>query len=206
VKHFYNARNAIPYIQDIKVINVFRDGVGDIKIVEEISIKSLKWWSICLQLLMFALKALRLNPVSLNHATRGPPRKKQQDNQEVNTADHGDHGNRRNRQQQPAKQKEKRLFRRHDDAEKWCEIHHTIWHNLEECKTFLDRMKMSAPQVVQEQRRGEHRWANTDNEDQMDEINVIFRGSLSISSKTQGKRLEREISLDQRIKPDRKMK
>jgi hypothetical protein len=32
----------------------------------------------------------------------------------------------------------------------------------------------------------------------MDEINVIFRGSLSIASKTQGKKLEREINLAQR--------
>jgi hypothetical protein len=29
----------------------------------------------------------------------------------------------------------------------------------------------------------------------MDEINVIFEGSLSITSQTQGKKLEREISL-----------
>jgi hypothetical protein len=42
VKYFYNARNAILYIQDIEIINVFRDGVSDIKIVEEIAIKKLK--------------------------------------------------------------------------------------------------------------------------------------------------------------------
>ncbi len=40
----------------------------------------------------------------------------------------------------------------------------------------------------------------------MDEINVIFRGSLSIASKTQGKKLEREISLAQRIEPGRMMR
>jgi hypothetical protein len=40
----------------------------------------------------------------------------------------------------------------------------------------------------------------------MGEINVIFRGSTSIASKTQGKKLEREISLAQRIEPGRKMK
>jgi hypothetical protein len=40
----------------------------------------------------------------------------------------------------------------------------------------------------------------------MDEINVIFRGSLSIASKTKGEKLEREISLAQRIKPERRMK
>jgi hypothetical protein len=40
----------------------------------------------------------------------------------------------------------------------------------------------------------------------MDEINVIFRGSMSIASKTQGKKLEREISLGQCIEPERRMK
>jgi hypothetical protein len=40
----------------------------------------------------------------------------------------------------------------------------------------------------------------------MGEINVIFGCSMSITSKTQGKKLEREISLAQRIKPERKMK
>jgi hypothetical protein len=40
----------------------------------------------------------------------------------------------------------------------------------------------------------------------MGEINVIFKGSMSIASKTQGKKLGREISLAQRIEPRRKMK
>jgi hypothetical protein len=39
----------------------------------------------------------------------------------------------------------------------------------------------------------------------MDEINVIFGGSLSIVSKMQEKKLEREISLAQRIEPERRM-
>jgi hypothetical protein len=40
----------------------------------------------------------------------------------------------------------------------------------------------------------------------MDEINMIFRGSLSIASKTQGKKVEIDISLAQRIEPDKRMK
>jgi hypothetical protein len=120
--------------------------------------------------------------------------------------DCGNCGNRENRQQQLIEQKEKRSFCHPDDAEKWCEIHHTAGHDLEECKTFLGHKKMPAPQVAQEPHQGEHRRADTDNEDQMDEINMIFGGSLSIASKTQGKKLERDISLAQRIKPDRKMK
>jgi hypothetical protein len=42
--------------------------------------------------------------------------------------------------------------------------------------------------------------------EQMAEINVIFGGSMSITSKTSGKKLQREISLAQRIEPGRRMK
>jgi hypothetical protein len=42
VKHFCNARNAIPHIQDIEIINAFRDGISDIKTVEEIAMKKPK--------------------------------------------------------------------------------------------------------------------------------------------------------------------
>jgi hypothetical protein len=40
----------------------------------------------------------------------------------------------------------------------------------------------------------------------MAEINMIFGGSISITSKTQGKKLQREISLAQHIEPGRRMK
>jgi hypothetical protein len=40
----------------------------------------------------------------------------------------------------------------------------------------------------------------------MGEINVIFGGSMSIASKTKGKKLEREINLAQRIEHGRRMK
>jgi hypothetical protein len=39
---YCNVRNAIPYIQDIKIINAFRDGISDIKTVEEIAMKKPK--------------------------------------------------------------------------------------------------------------------------------------------------------------------
>jgi hypothetical protein len=42
MKHFCNARNATPYIQDIEVINAFCDGVSDIKTMEEIAMKKPK--------------------------------------------------------------------------------------------------------------------------------------------------------------------
>jgi hypothetical protein len=76
------------------------------------------------------------------------------------------------------------LFHRPADVEKWFEIHHTSRHDLEECKTFLDRKNMPPPAalVAQEPRRGKHCRANLDNEDQMGDINVIFTGSMSITS------------------------
>jgi hypothetical protein len=42
VKYFCNARNTIPYIQDIEIINVFCDEVSDIKTVEKIAMKKPK--------------------------------------------------------------------------------------------------------------------------------------------------------------------
>jgi hypothetical protein len=40
----------------------------------------------------------------------------------------------------------------------------------------------------------------------MAEINMIFEGSMLITSKTQRKKLQREISLAQQIKPERRMR
>jgi hypothetical protein len=67
---------------------------------------------------------------------------------------------------------------------------------------------MPPPKPAQEPHHREHRRADPDNEEQMDEINVIFRGSMSIASKTQGKKVKRkrEISLAQCIEPKRRMK
>jgi hypothetical protein len=73
----------------------------------------------------------------------------------------------------------------------------------------LDHKKIPPPSalVAQEPHRGEHRRANPviDGE-QMGDINVILERSMSIASKTQRKKLEREISLAQCIEPRRKLK
>jgi hypothetical protein len=42
VKCFCNARNGIPHIQDIEIINAFRDSVNDIKTIEAIAMKKHK--------------------------------------------------------------------------------------------------------------------------------------------------------------------
>jgi hypothetical protein len=55
-------------------------------------------------------------------------------------------------------------------------------------------------------RRGEHRREVSDGDEHMVEINMIFGGSMSITSKIQGKKLQHEISLAQHIKPGRRMK
>jgi hypothetical protein len=107
------------------------------------------------------------------------------------------HGPHVHRDKKSSKQKEKRPFKRPPDAWKWCDIHRTIGHDLEECETFLDRKKMPSPAtpMPQEARRGEHRRVDPDDDEQMREINVIFGGSVSITSKTQGKKIQCEISL-----------
>jgi hypothetical protein len=201
--------NAISYIQDIKIINAFHDGVGNIKIVEEISVKKPKIVAGLLSIADVCIEASEARPRLLESCGKGASKKKQDDHK-VNTTDHRDredhrdHGDHRNRQQQSSDQKEKGPLHRPADIEKWCEIHRTTRHDLEECKTFLDRKKM--PPVAQEPCRGEHHRVDPNNEDQMGEINMIFRDSMSIASKTQGKKLEQEITLAQCIEPGRKMK
>jgi hypothetical protein len=111
----------------------------------------------------------------------------------VNVADSG------NQKQLPTNGKERRPFCHPADLEKWREIHCTTGHDLEDCTTYLDLKKRPKKPVAQEPCRGDHRWADPDNDEQLDEINVIFGGSLSIPSKTQGKKLERDISLAQHI-------
>jgi hypothetical protein len=56
-------------------------------------------------------------------------------------------------------------------------------------------MSLPPAPVPQEPHRGEHRQVDPDGDEQMEEINMIFGGSMSIALKTQGKKLEREISL-----------
>jgi hypothetical protein len=73
---------------------------------------------------------------------------------------------------------EKRPFRCPDDVEKWCEIHCITGHDLEECKTFLDQKKMPPPlaPAPQKARWVDQRQVDSDGDEQMREINMIFGG------------------------------
>jgi hypothetical protein len=146
VKLFCNARNAIPHIQDIEIINAFCDGVSDIKTVEEIAMKKPKTVADLLSVADVCIEASEAWARLLESRGKGPTRRK--DDREVNTAERGDRKDRRDQGfcgKQSSDQKERRPFRRPDDAEKWCEIHRTAGHDLEECRTFLDRKRMPPP-------------------------------------------------------------
>jgi hypothetical protein len=68
-------------------------------------------------------------------------------------------------------------------------------------------MQQPATHAAQEPQREEHHQANPpDDDEQMGEISVIFLGSMSITSNTQGKKFEQEISLAQPIEPGRMMR
>jgi hypothetical protein len=93
VKHFCNVKNAIPYIQDIKIINAFCDGVNDIKSVEEIAMKKPKMVVDLLAVADMCIEASEARARFLESHNRGPSKKKKQEDQEVNTLDHGHRGN-----------------------------------------------------------------------------------------------------------------
>jgi hypothetical protein len=90
VKHFYNTRNAISYIQDIEIINAFHDGVSDIKIVEEIIEKKPKTVANLLTVADVCIEDFGAQAWLLEYHRKGPSKKKQ-DDREVNTTDQGDH-------------------------------------------------------------------------------------------------------------------
>jgi hypothetical protein len=76
VKHFCNARNAIPYIQDIEIINVFHDGVNDIKTIEEISIKKPKTVASLLEVADVCIEAFKARDRLLESCGKESSKKK----------------------------------------------------------------------------------------------------------------------------------
>jgi hypothetical protein len=67
-------------------------------------------------------------------------------------------------------------------------------------------MPPPAASARQDPHRGEHRREVSNGYEHMVEINMIFGGSMSITSKTQGKKLQREINLVQQIESGRQMR
>jgi hypothetical protein len=88
VKCFYNARNTIPYIQDIEIIDAFCDGVSDIKTVEEIAMKEPRTVVDLLVVTDVCIESSEVQARLLESRGKGPLKKKQ-DDREVNTTDSG---------------------------------------------------------------------------------------------------------------------
>jgi hypothetical protein len=107
VKHFCNVRNGIPHIQDIKIINVFHDGVSDLKTVEEIAMRKPKTVADLLAVANVCIEASEAWARLLESRGKGPSRRR--DDREVNTAKRGDqkdHGGYRYHRKQYSDQKE----------------------------------------------------------------------------------------------------
>jgi hypothetical protein len=84
VKRFCNTRNTIPHIQDIEIINAFRDGVSNIKTVEEIAMKKPKMVVDLLAVTDICIKASEARARLLESHGKGPSRK---EDREVDTVD-----------------------------------------------------------------------------------------------------------------------
>jgi hypothetical protein len=95
VKHFCNTSNAILYIQDIEIINTFRDKFSDIKTVE-IIMKKPKTVADLLVVTDTCIEASEARAQLLESRGKRPSKKKQ-DDQEVNMINRGDRKDRGDR-------------------------------------------------------------------------------------------------------------
>jgi hypothetical protein len=83
VKHFCNARNGISHIQDIEIINAFRDGISDLKNVEEIAMKKPKTVVDLLAVADVCIEASEARTRLLESCGKGLS--KRRDDREINT-------------------------------------------------------------------------------------------------------------------------
>jgi hypothetical protein len=88
IKYFYNAKNGIPHIQDIEIINAFHDGVSDVKTVEEIAMKKPKMVAELLTVTDICIEASEVRACLLESHGKGPSRKN--DDRGVNTMQQGE--------------------------------------------------------------------------------------------------------------------
>jgi hypothetical protein len=76
VKYFCSARNANPNIQDIKIINVFHDGVSNLKTVEEITMKKPKTVANLLMIIDVCTESSKARTQLLEFCGKGPSKKR----------------------------------------------------------------------------------------------------------------------------------
>jgi hypothetical protein len=76
VKRVCNARIDILYIQDIKILNAFRDGVSDLKTVEEIVMKKPKTVAGLLAVADVCIEASEVRARLLESRGKGPSRRR----------------------------------------------------------------------------------------------------------------------------------
>jgi hypothetical protein len=88
VKYFCNAKNGIPHIQDIEIINAFRDDINDLKTVEEIAMKKPKMVADLLMVADVCIEDFEAWARLLESRGKGPSRRR--GDREVNTAEGGD--------------------------------------------------------------------------------------------------------------------
>jgi hypothetical protein len=133
--------------------------VTDIKTIEEISMKKPNPVVDLLAIAYECIKASMVRARLLHVQNKRSLKKKQQEDCDVNIVD-------RENWKEP-EQKERRSFRCPTDAKKWCEIHRTSGHDLEECGTYLNHKKKEDESVAPEPHRGNHCLANSDNDEQL---------------------------------------
>jgi hypothetical protein len=75
VKCFCNARNATSYIQDIEIINVFHNGVSDIKTIEEITMNKPKTMADLLAIADVCIEASKARALRLESCGKGPQKR-----------------------------------------------------------------------------------------------------------------------------------
>jgi hypothetical protein len=89
VKRFCIAKNDIPHIQDIEIINALCDSVIDIKTVKEIVMKKPKTMADLLAVADICIEASEAQTRLLESRGKGSSRKR--DDREVNTVERGDY-------------------------------------------------------------------------------------------------------------------
>jgi hypothetical protein len=76
-KHFCNTKNVISHIQDIEIINAFRDGISDIKTVKEIAMKKPKTVADLLGVADICIEASEVWARLLEYRGKGASKKKE---------------------------------------------------------------------------------------------------------------------------------